>query len=219
MIASLIAAGLAAVVALITPPVLRWLPTPDDEPDLEPFSELDSARFRWVSFGTALLAGIAVLSFSGPTYWPIWAPYLIGGALLALIDFQTMLLPLRLNYLTTAGILLGAAATASLLGDWKILLGSILGGLALAGLFWLVWRFSGDRFGFGDVRLAGLIGAAAGCLGLTFLIWSMVLGTAIGAVWGIVVQVRHRGTHPFPYGPALLLGPVIAMPLRWLLQG
>lgn len=218
VIASLLAVGLAAVVSMITPATLRWLPVPADEPGLAPFAELDSTRYRWSSFGAALLSGLAVLSFSEPGAWPVWVPYLLGGTLLAMIDLHTMILPLRLNYLTLAAILMGATVAAGLAGNWLILLGSGLSAGALAGLFWLVWRFSGDRFGFGDVRLAGLIGAATGCFGTTFVIWSMVLGTACGAIWAIVVRVRHHADHPFPYGPALLLGPALALPLQWLLQ-
>ena len=213
------ALALAVVMAALTPALLRWCPVPDDAHDLPPFAQLGTRPFRWAVFAVAAVAGSVAFALTEPRYWAAWAALAGIGALLGLVDLRTTYLPLRLNYLGIGLGLAGAGVAGWLERSWQPVVWAAASGLVATGFFWLVWRFSGDRFGFGDVRLAGLIGAAAGCLGLTFLIWSMVLGTAIGAVWGIVVQVRHRGTHPFPYGPALLLGPVIAMPLRWLLQG
>lgn len=217
LFAGLLAVALAAVVALLTPVLLRRLPVPPDEEDVAPFSELDSTRFRWAVFGTGAVAGGLTFGLTQPAYWAVWAPYVSLGALLAIIDLHTTFLPLRLTYLTLGLAAAGVALAAWLGGSWSPLLWAAAGGLGGAGLFWLVWRFSGGRIGYGDVRLAGLIGVVAGSGGLPLVMWSFVLGSLAGAVWAIAAGLR-RGRHSeFPYGPSLMLGPLLALVVQWVL--
>lgn len=212
--ACLLAVTLAGVVALLVPVLLGWLPLPPDEEDLPPFSELDSPRFRWAVFLVAAAAGCVALPLTPPALWAVWAPLAGLGALLGLIDLRTTYLPLRLNYLALALAAVGLALAVWLQGSWQPALGGLAGGLAAAALFWVVWRASGGRLGFGDVRLAGLVGTVAGSGGVTMLVWSLLLGTAAGAVWAVGVRIRRGADAEFPYGPALLLGPFLALLAR-----
>ena len=93
-----------------------------------------------------------------------------------------------------------------------VLVTALAGACATSGVFWLVWRFSGS-FGFGDVRLGLLVGAAAGSMGLQAWTTALLAGTLIGADWAIVHALRGRASEPFPYGPSLWLGPVVAAAL------
>ena len=93
-----------------------------------------------------------------------------------------------------------------------VLVTALAGACATSGVFWLVWRFSGS-FGFGDVRLGLLVGAAAGSMGLQAWTTALLAGTLIGAGWAIVHALRGRASEPFPYGPSLWLGPVVAAAL------
>lgn len=215
LFAGLLAVLLAATVTLLVPSLLRWLPVPPDEEDVAPFGELDSPRFRWATFATGVVAGTVALGLTAPAYWATWAPFASLGALLALIDLRTTFLPLRLTYLVLGLSLAGAALAAWLEGSWNPLLWAIGGGAGAAALFWLAWRFSGDRMGFGDVRLAGLIGVVAGTAGPTLLVWSFLLGTVAGAAWGVATRIRRGTDGAFPYGPALMLGPLLALLARW----
>lgn len=216
--ACLLAVALAGAVALLTPTLLRWLPVPPDEEDVAPFSELDSPRFRWTVFAAATVAGCLALGLTAPAWWAVWAPFTSLGALLALIDLHTTFLPTRLVYLTLGLALAGATLVAWLTGDWNPLLWAAVGGAGAAALFWLLWRFSGDRMGFGDVRLAGLIGVVAGAGGLTLVVWSFLLGSVAGAIWGIAARIRRGGDGEFPYGPPLMLGPLLALVAQWALN-
>ncbi|MFT4108818.1 prepilin peptidase [Propionicimonas sp.] len=217
LFAGLLAVALAGVVSLLAPAILRRLPVPEDAEDLRPFIELDSPRFRWAVFATGSVAGVAALACTPVIAWPAWAPFAALGALLGLIDLRTTYLPLRLHYLTLALVGAGVAVTALLEGSWAPALGAAAGGAGAASLFWLAWRFSGGRMGFGDVRLAGLIGAVAGAGGLTLVIWSFLLGTTAGAVWGLATRVHRGKDGEFPYGPALMLGPILALVVQHLL--
>lgn len=214
LLACLVAVALAGVVAALTPVLLRWLPAPPDEPDPPPFSDLDSPRFRWAVFAVAAGASGIALVLTEPSSWAVWAPFTTLGALLALVDLRTTYLPLRLNYLTLALSLTGAGLASWMASGWSPLLWAVGAGLGAAALLWLVWWFSGGRLGFGDVRLAGLIGVVAGTGGLTLVVWAFLFGTAVGAVWGIVARLRRGADGGFPYGPALMMGPLLALVLH-----
>lgn len=216
--ACLLALALAALVALLTPVLLRWLPEPPDEEEVAPFSELNSTPFRWAVLATGAVAGCLALGLTPSSFWAVWAPYTSLGALLALIDLRTTFLPLRLTYLTLGLAAAGVAVAAWLSGEWSPVLWAAASGAGAAALFWLVWRFSGGRLGYGDVRLAGLIGVVAGSGGLVPAVWSILLGTVAGAVWGIVAGLRRGANGEFPYGPPLMLGPLLALLVQWALQ-
>ena len=67
--------------------------------------------------------------------------------------------------------------------------------------------------GLGDVRLAALIGAGLGWLGLLHVYVGFVVGFLAGALFGIVVMAA-RGTGrktKLPFAPALAIGAVVGV--------
>lgn len=208
--APLLAVLLALLTALAAPAVLRWLPLPPDEVDVAPFADLATPRFQAITFCCSAAAGVIAFTSLPPTHWPAWAGLVSFGALLGVIDLRTGFLPLRLSRLTTGLAALGVALSAWLRADWWVLAGAGIAGALAAGFFWLVWRLS-NGLGYGDVRLAGLIGIVTGAGGAAFAFSSILLGTLIGAIWGVGLRWRRRADGPFPYGPALLLGPLLAL--------
>ena len=215
--APLIAVVLATVVTLATPALLRWLPIPPDEGDVAPFVELATPGFRTAVFGSSAVAGTVAFTCQPATHWPAWVALVSLGALLGLIDLRTTFLPLRLNYLTMALAAAGVAISAWLRADGWVLVSAALAGAVGAGLFWLVWRMS-RGFAFGDVRLAGVIGIVVGTRGAAFAFAALFLGTLIGAAWALALRWRRGADEPFPYGPALLLGPLLALLVTGLWQ-
>lgn len=141
---------------------------------------------------------------------PLWFGYLGAGGALVWVDFKTTWLPKRLHWIATAQVTAGLAVVA--VHSPGVLVTALAGACATSGVFWLVWRFSGS-FGFGDVRLGLLVGAAAGSMGLQAWTTALLAGTLIGAGWAIVHALRGRASEPFPYGPSLWLGPVVAAAL------
>jgi leader peptidase (prepilin peptidase)/N-methyltransferase len=208
--APLLAVVLAVAVTLATRALLRWLPVPPDEEGVAPFIELATPRFRLAVFACSAIAGAVAFACLPAVQWPAWIGLVSLGALLGLIDFHTTFLPLRLNYLTAAVSGVGVAASAWLQGDWWVMVTAAIAGAVGAGLFWLIWRVS-HGFAFGDVRLAGLIGLVAGSRGGAFALAAFFFGTLIGAAWALVQRGRKGTDEPFAYGPALLLGPLVAV--------
>ena len=70
--------------------------------------------------------------------------------------------------------------------------------------------------GFGDVKLAAVMGLYLGWLGWTDLLpvagplrlvfYALMLGCVLGVVFGLGVQVATKRRGAFPFGPALALG-------------
>ena len=208
--APLLAVALAAALTLATPALLRWLPIPPDEGDVAPFVELATPGFGVAVFVCSAAAGTIAFACLPPVQWPPWVGLVTLGALLGLVDLRTTFLPLRLSYLTTALAVVGVVVLAWLRGDWRVLVSAAAAGALGAGLFWLIWRVS-HGFAFGDVRLAGLIGIVVGSQGRTFAFAAFFLGTLVGGVWALVLRRRRGVDEPFAYGPALLLGPLVAL--------
>lgn len=206
----MIGAGLAAVVialitALLVRPVLRRLPEP----------ATGDGKLRYLELGTAavvincgFLAGLAAaLSWiSLPGYvQPMWSVLAIFGVLLAAIDARTTWLPLKLTRFAWLAMAI-AAVVSAVLGDSIGIAGRAAAGAALAGgLYLLVWLVSRGGFGFGDVRFALLLGAASAVDSWTLLWLTLLLGSVVGGLLGLVRLARGR-RNAFPYAPSMLIG-------------
>ena len=69
--------------------------------------------------------------------------------------------------------------------------------------------------GFGDVKLAGVLGAVLAWYGWAELVVGGFLGFLLGGVVGILVILSRRGTRKsmLPFGPFMLAGTAAAMVL------
>lgn len=204
-VASILIAVIAALTWALIVPRIRI-----DDPEAPQLDALVTAPSIAVVALVAALLGQGLWLVQVELWW-LWMPYLALGLPLVAVDALTTWLPRRLH-LIVAGAM-AAGWIGLLLQDWRAALAGLAGAAAGYVCFWFAWRLTGG-LGFGDVRLAALIGAIAGVSGPTFWVLSFVCGTVIGAVHGIAHAVwaaRHPGrpTH-FAYGPALWLGPLIA---------
>lgn len=207
------AALLVLLVAVGSVPLLRRLGEPaDEDPEILagkiPYRALARPRFAIavaaVASAAMLVAVPRVPLFVQPAWWVLGSL----GVLLGCIDAVTTWLPATLTRLLWLGTVVGL-----LIGQpWQqpgALPRILIGAAATGAFFWLVWRIS-HGIGFGDVRLAPVLGAVTAAVSIELLIWAMVLGTALGALHGLVRLLRgHRGE--FAYGPALLAGPYVAL--------
>lgn len=209
------AALIATVLGLAAGPILRRLPEPDPS-DVEvdeiktPYAALADRR---LALGAALTAfALSSISWTliGAGAQAPWVVLATVGTLLALIDLRTTWLPLRLTRIAWLLMALALGLMAALSADLWLLVNGCLGAVAAAAVYWLVWAISRGGFGYGDVRFAPLIGAAAGSVSWSMWMWALLLGTVVGGVVGLVRLLRRRrGT--FPYAPSMLLGCYLAL--------
>ena len=204
----------AAPVLVGTRALLARLPEPAD-PDGKPaYRDLATRRFvttcAVLAAGGAALVGLTV----PPATWPLWWVLCAPGLVLVAVDARTTWLPLPLTRLAWAAAL-GAAVPLTVLGGLPLLGRSAAGAAATGLLYLLLWRLSGRQLGFGDVRLAPLIGAAAAAVGWPTLVAALLLGSLTGAAVGLVLALR-RGRGAFAYAPSMLGGAFLACGLRAL---
>ena len=150
--------------------------------------------------------------------WWLLVGYLAAGSPLVAVDFLTTYLPTLLQRIAAGFLLPGLGWLA--MHDPAALIGALLGGALAYGFFWVAWRLS-RQLGYGDVRLAGLLGVAAGQAGTTMIALALVCGTMLGMIAGIGHLFRRRRTPGLPahfaYGPALWLGAPVGYALAPLI--
>jgi leader peptidase (prepilin peptidase)/N-methyltransferase len=158
--------------------------------------------------------------------WALPAYLVFFGALVAVsvIDLRHYLIPNRVVYPALA-VSLPLLVVASAAGhSWDRLFDALLGAAAAWALLLLVHVVSPRGMGFGDVRLAFVLGLFLGWLGLDRVVLGLFLGFLLGAVAGVGLILLRRRTRKdsIPFGPFLALGALIAVlagdPLiRWYL--
>jgi leader peptidase (prepilin peptidase) / N-methyltransferase len=200
-----IAVVIAATTGLLVRPLLRLLPEPVPGDGKPIYRDLGSTRFLLLCGGLAGIAA-AVSWLSLPRYaQPMWSVLAILGVLLAAIDARTGWLPLRLTRIAWLAMALATLLAAPLGGGVWVLVRSAAGAAIAGGLYLLVWLISRGGFGFGDVRFAPLLGAAAAADSWTLLWWVLLLGTLIGGLVGVLRLALGR-REAFPYAPSMLAG-------------
>ncbi len=172
-----------------------------------------SARYPAVELATGALFAL-VATVVGPQ-WHLPAYLYLAAIAVALtaIDLDVHRLPDAIvlpSYLVGAVLLTGASA---LEGDWPALLRGAIGMVALYGLYFALAVVKPGGMGFGDVKLAGVLGLHLGWVGWAELavggFAAFVLG---GVVGGVLVAVRRagRGTH-LPFGPFMFAGAAVGL--------
>ena len=208
------AVGTMLGMVVLTRLILRRLPEPNDGEGKPRYADLATPR---LVAGCALLAGAAVTIgwlTAPPAIQPLWWVLSSIGVLLAAIDAITTWLPLRLTHAAWVAMAVALLLTLPLGADWSTMLRAVAGSV-LAGLLYLgVWLVSRGGFGFGDVRFAPLVGAATAAYSWSMLVWALLLGSVLGALYGMVRLARRR-TGPFPYAPAMLVGAYLACGTAW----
>lgn len=153
-------------------------------------------------WGAALvLAGFVVLTH-GMTAASILPLYLAAvSPALCSADLVQRRLP---NRLVMPGYAIAAAAITLgwITGDRIAPTAGVAGVLYFA--FLLALSVLGGM-GMGDVKLAGVLGLAAGGLGMVTAVASPVIAFAVGTVAAIIALVRRTG-RSIPFGPCLLAG-------------
>ena len=200
-----IAVTIGATSAVLVRPLLRRLPEPVAGDGKPTYRDLGTTRFVLVC---GVLAGVAaaISWLSVPRYaQPMWSVLAILGVLLAAIDARTSWLPLQLTRTAWLAMTVTAVLAASLGGGVWVVVRAAAGAAIGGGLYLLVWLLSRGGFGFGDVRFAPLLGAAAAADSWTLLWWTLLLGTVTGGLMGLLRLAQGR-RDPFPYAPSMLVG-------------
>jgi leader peptidase (prepilin peptidase) / N-methyltransferase len=194
-------------------PVVGWLvlrgrcadcalPIPVRYPLVELLTAVVFVLVTWRAVQLDVLAALPALLF-----------FAALGVALSAIDLDVRRLPNVLvlpSYPVLAALLALASAVT---GDGTALVRAVAGAVALFGFFFLLALVHPSGMGFGDVKLAGVIGLLLG-----YFSWSAVLvgafaGFFLGAVVGVVVMAVGAGGRrtALPFGPFMVLGALAAL--------
>jgi leader peptidase (prepilin peptidase) / N-methyltransferase len=166
----------------------------------------------WIELATAaLLAGVAA-RFGWTAELPAYLYLAAIGVGLTVVDFRVHRLPDRVT-LPSYGVglaLLGVAALAHGHPGWWVR--ALIGMAALYG-FYFVLALVSPATGFGDIKLAGVLGMFLGFLGWGALLAGAFLGAMYGALGGIGLMMFGRAgwRTRIPYGPYLIAGALTAV--------
>jgi len=146
----------------------------------------------------------------------VLAPFSVLFALLVVVavtDLSYRLVPRRLIYASLILIVPLLVATSAVDHSWPHLSGSAIAGAVAFGIFFTIWWFIPQGMGYGDVRLAGVIGICVGYLSLVHAYLAFFGGFVIGMVFGLIMMAAlasGRKTR-IPFAPALSVGAVLAV--------
>ncbi|MCL1595069.1 MAG: A24 family peptidase [Actinomycetia bacterium] len=181
---------------------------------------------------TPLLTVISGITFGAvasavPSLWVLPAYLVFAAAMVTLTvtDLDTKLIPNRILGPATA-----ISGTALIVGglidaDISAVVRGAAGGLIYFGGMFLLALIARGGLGFGDVKLAFLIGVFAGYIGWGPLVVAAVGGFLIGGLVAIVLLVTRlsRRKDSIPFGPFMTLAGIIAVVFgdditRWYLR-
>jgi leader peptidase (prepilin peptidase)/N-methyltransferase len=212
-----LAALAAALIGAAGPDVLRRVPEPPEPDDGKlPYAVLSELRLLrlGLAVGAAAMAAVVAWRIDDPELLPVWVVLAGVGSWLAFVDWHTRLLPYAIVAPLYVVTLLLVALGALLLDDRDVLVHALVANVVVYVVFrvfhWIAQRFFGGAFGYGDVRLAGVLAPALGALGTSEVLVGMYGGFVLGAVGGVVLS-RLRLVDPagFAFGPYMVVGAVV----------
>jgi leader peptidase (prepilin peptidase)/N-methyltransferase len=172
-----------------------------------------SIRYPIVEALTAVLFALTAVRL-GPS-WSLPAELAFVGGIVALaaVDLERYLLPRAILYPTLAlvGALLVVAAAVT--GRWGRLGVAVVCSAAAFLTFFAIHFVRPRWLGFGDVRLAALLGLALGWMGPWYLVVAFLAANLIGAIVGVGLMIVGKAsrTTALPYGVFLGVGSIFAL--------
>jgi leader peptidase (prepilin peptidase)/N-methyltransferase len=172
-----------------------------------------SFRYPLIEATTAgLFAGVAArIGYS----WSLPAYLVLAAGLLALacIDMEHLLLPKRIVYPVLILVSVSLVAAAATTHHWHYLLVAGISAVAWFILFFVMNAVSPRILGFGDVRLAPVLGLALGWLGVRYVLLGFFAANLIGAILGLslIATKQMSREQQIPYGVFLALGTMLAI--------
>lgn len=223
--AVLIALLVGLATGALGPAVLRRLPepeldTPPEDGEEKPgslltirpiyekvsYAALADARYLRLALGlsAALAAGLlgARIGVTGDLAVAVVA--VPAGTWLGYVDLRTTFLPTVLIYPTLLAVLVVAVLVATSAGEATDLRRALIGCVLYGGIFYVLWWII-PGYGFGDVRLAFLLGSVLGFLGWYELVTGFMLAQLLGGFGGaILALLKLIDPRRNPFGPYML---------------
>jgi len=192
-------------------------PAEGDPPEAAPAEKwgaaAPTASRQLVHVATGLVFAATGIHFGATWVLPAYLVFFTSLLAISVIDMQHHIIPNRIVYPTiflSIPLLVVAAAAE---GEWSHLRAALLGACVAWAALFVIHLISPGGMGFGDVRLAFVLGLFLGWLGLAKVLIGLFLGFLLGATIGVVLialKLRTRKDH-IPFGPFLAAGATLAV--------
>jgi leader peptidase (prepilin peptidase)/N-methyltransferase len=188
-----------------------------DEGPKEPYAELGARP------GLALLSAVVSGAAGGLIGGAIGMDWLLVlllplapiGTLLSVVDLRTRLLPRVVVVPATLAAIGYGVVAWPLTDDPDPLVRGLIGMVAARAVFWVLWFVRSAGMGFGDVRLAALLGFVLAYVGWPEYALGLYSGFLVFGLPGLVLALvrRDRGMlkKAYPFGPFLLVGALLGI--------
>jgi leader peptidase (prepilin peptidase)/N-methyltransferase len=217
-VSSSIVAGLAlaAGLGIVAAPYLARLTLSVPEDDNRSWWRGKPVTPRRVAVLAGLGAGLGALA-GATAGWTALLPALVwlefSLAVLFVVDIEHHRLPNRLVFATDAGAIALLALAAGVRDEWHAALRALEGAAAVFGVLIVLCLISPKAFGYGDVKLGGLLGGYLGWYGWFYVYYGIFAGFLLGAVVGVGMILARRGglKSQLPFGPSMIVGALVVL--------
>ncbi len=169
-------------------------------------------RMLLLSLVTALFLAGAAVRFGPHLELAAYDLLILGLVTMSAVDLERMIIPVRLLYPTAAVFAAVLLAVAGVDGRWNDFWVAAATAAACFAVFLAIHLIVPAGMGFGDVRLAGLLGGAAGWISPKVAAVGFVVAFGLGAVIGVALMVfrGYGGKSRVPFAPFLVAGALVA---------
>ncbi|MDP9093446.1 MAG: prepilin peptidase [Actinomycetota bacterium] len=182
-----------------------------------------SARYPLIEAATAALfvtITVRMHNLGMLAALPAYLYLAAAGLTLAMIDIDHKRLPNAIvlpSYLVV-GLLLTTASLAT--HHWWALGRAAIGGAALFGFYFAIMFAYPAGMGFGDVKLAGVLGGVLAYVSFSTLVVGAFGGFLLGSIGGLAVLASGRGDRKtaIPFGPFMISAAVLAILFGFALE-
>jgi leader peptidase (prepilin peptidase)/N-methyltransferase len=215
LVAAFSVVGLA--VGWLLDPLITRVPAP--QPATGPAGDdervVSSSTTRQVTVAIVCGALFGALAARFEDSWALPAYLVLAAALVALsvIDLEHYILPNRIVYPLALAMIVLLTIAAFGDDDLDALGRGLLAGAIAFSIFFVLHMISPRSMGFGDVKLAFVLGLSLGWLGWGEVLLGLFLGFFYGAIIGIfLIATRMRArSQALPFGPFLAAGALTAI--------
>lgn len=220
---AVVTALLCGVLGLLVPRLVASVPEPAEPADEKPaddkplYADL-AARPRLAALAAlvSLVAGALVGAATGWDWPLVWLVPLVPVAVaLSYIDWHTRLLPTRIVLPATLAAVAATVVVGLATGERDVLVRALVAMVGVRSFFWVLWFVRSAGMGFGDVRLAALVGLVLGWVGWGPVAIGVWVGFVAFSVPGLLLAVVRRDRsllkQAFPFGPFMVVGALVGL--------
>jgi leader peptidase (prepilin peptidase)/N-methyltransferase len=167
---------------------------------------------------TALFAAAAFRFEDAPVLTLVtYLAFFTAVVALSVIDLQLYRLP---DAIVAGSLMLALpliTVTSLVAGDAALVQPALIGGAFYFGFLLLAHLIFPRGMGFGDVKLAALLGLHVGWLApdaitaLALVLYAMLAGFLVGSAAGVVLFALHGRSRHYPFGPFLIGGALVVI--------